>query len=202
MMPKIVLIAGLVLCLIAAGLLGAGILGTTDSGGARGLLKEKVAQLQIKEEQVKAVEAELDKARLEAADLNKQTVALKARLEASEKELAASEQRLASIRRELERLSTRGAPLQTRHDPRPVERAMPAARRAQPSADPRVYETLRATEVHEQPAQSSRVISRIAGGTRINVVRSDGEWLEIVSKRGNPPGFILRQHAKTAVASN
>ncbi|MGH7927196.1 MAG: SH3 domain-containing protein, partial [Candidatus Binatia bacterium] len=203
MTPKIVLIAGIVLCLLAAVLLAAGILGKSDeSSGTRGLVDQKIKEVQTKEEQINAVEAELDKARLETADLTKEAVALKARLEESQKELATAEQRLGSARRELERLSTRRAQVETRNDPRRVERVTAPARPTQRSVDPGVYETLRATEVHEQPAQSSRVISRIPGGTRVNVVRSDGEWLEVISKRGNPPGYILRESAKIAAGSN
>ena len=33
-------------------------------------------------------------------------------------------------------------------------------------------------------------------GTRVEVVSSKGDWLEVHSRRGNPPGFIRRQDAK------
>jgi hypothetical protein len=46
------------------------------------------------------------------------------------------------------------------------------------------------------------VISRIGKGTRINVVRSDGDWLEVMSRRGNPPGFILRDDTMYVAQSN
>jgi hypothetical protein len=200
MMPKLMLAAGIVLCLIAASLLGAGILGKNESGGTRELLEQKIKELQTREEHIQAMEAELNKLRLEAADMTKENVALKARLEESQKERAASDQRLVAARRELEGLSARRARVETRNDPRPVERAPLPARPAQRPAEAGVYETLRSTDVHEQPAQASRVIFRIPGGTRINVVRSDGEWLEIVSRKGNPPGFIRREHAQLAAA--
>jgi hypothetical protein len=69
---------------------------------------------------------------------------------------------------------------------------------AGPSARPGVYETARATNIYDHPAQSARVITRVSGGTRINVVRGDGEWLEVVSRRGNPPGYILRADVRPA----
>jgi hypothetical protein len=50
--------------------------------------------------------------------------------------------------------------------------------------------------VYEDPSGSSRVLSQIGPGTRINVVRSNGEWLEVRSKQGNPPGFIRLDDAK------
>jgi hypothetical protein len=195
-----VLIAGVALCVIAAALLGMGILGRIESRGTRELLEQKTKELQIKEDHIKTVEAELNKVRLEAADITKEAVALKARLEERQKELAASQQRLSVVSRDLERLSSRR--VEPRSAPRPVERATAPSRPAPRAVEPGLYETLRATEVHEQPAQGSRVISRIGGGTRINVVRSAGDWLEVVSRRGNPPGFILRDHARFVGSAN
>jgi uncharacterized protein YgiM (DUF1202 family) len=68
---------------------------------------------------------------------------------------------------------------------------MPARR----AADPGVYEVVRATGVHEDPSAGSRVVSQIRRGTKVTVVRSVGDWLEVRSKHGNPPGFILRDDA-------
>ena len=49
---------------------------------------------------------------------------------------------------------------------------------------------MRATTVYEEPTGSARVLTQIAKGTQVTVVRSLGEWLEVRSKHGNPPGFI------------
>jgi len=38
-------------------------------------------------------------------------------------------------------------------------------------------------------------VSAINKGTRVTVVGSVGEWLEVRSKHGNPPGFIRRDDA-------
>ena len=65
-----------------------------------------------------------------------------------------------------------------------------------------VYETLRATTVYEDPSASSRILASIPAGTRVNVVNSHGEWLEVHSKRGNPPGFIRRGDASFVESSN
>jgi hypothetical protein len=200
--PKVVLITGIVLCVLAAALFGLGILGNTYSSATRGLLDQKTKELQAKEEHIKAIESELNKVRLENADITKEAVALKARVEGRQKELAASEQRLSAAKREMERASTRRAPVEPRSNSGRVERTAAPAPPTQRPTQPGVYETLRATEVHARPVQSSRVITRIGGGTRINVVRGEGDWLEVVSKRGNPPGFILRDHAKSVSTSN
>lgn len=58
-----------------------------------------------------------------------------------------------------------------------------------------IYQTTRSTTVFESPSASSQVIANIPGGTRIDVVNAKGDWLEVHSRRGNPPGFIRREDA-------
>jgi len=58
-----------------------------------------------------------------------------------------------------------------------------------------IYETVRPTNVFQAPSAGSGVVANIPGGTRVNVVASRGEWLEVHSRRGNPPGFIRRDDA-------
>jgi hypothetical protein len=58
--------------------------------------------------------------------------------------------------------------------------------------DAGTYETLRDTPVFESPAASSRIVANIPGGVRVNVVGATGNWLEVRSKTGKPPGFIRR----------
>jgi uncharacterized protein YgiM (DUF1202 family) len=73
------------------------------------------------------------------------------------------------------------------------------------TAEAGVYETTRPTSVYENPSSGSTVISQIDKGTRINVVGSRGDWLEVRSKRGNPPGYVrsddARQIARASGAS-
>jgi hypothetical protein len=199
--PKVMLIAGIVLCVVAAALFGMGILGNSSLSGERELLEQKSKELQAREDQIKALDTELKKVRLENADIAKEAVALKGRLEERQKELAATEQHLSAAQREMERAATRRVQVEPRRNPTPVERATAPAAAAPRPAQRGVYETLRATEVHERPAQSSPVITRIGGGTRINVVGGNGEWLEVVSKRGNPPGFVLRADTRSVSTS-
>ena len=51
------------------------------------------------------------------------------------------------------------------------------------------YETTRSTPGFD----SANVVANIPGGVRVDVVNAKGDWLEVHSKRGNPPGFIRRQ---------
>jgi hypothetical protein len=39
-------------------------------------------------------------------------------------------------------------------------------------------------------------VANIPGGVRVNVVSASGDWLEVHSRRGNPPGFIRRDDAQ------
>lgn len=69
---------------------------------------------------------------------------------------------------------------------------VPASRRSIAAG---TYQTLRSTPVFESPSAAARVVANIPGGIQVNVVAANGDWLEVHSKRGNPPGFIRRQDA-------
>ena len=58
-----------------------------------------------------------------------------------------------------------------------------------------LYETVRATDVFEAPSKSSKILAHIGAGIRVNVRGGNGDWLEVYSKQGNPPGFIWREDA-------
>lgn len=64
------------------------------------------------------------------------------------------------------------------------------------AANPGTYETVRPTTLFEKPSGSSRAVSNIGDGIKVNVVGSSGDWLEVRSRLGNPPGFIRRDDAK------
>lgn len=77
-----------------------------------------------------------------------------------------------------------------------ANRPPPAASASNRSATQGVYQTLRSTTLFESPSASSRVVANIPNGVRVNVVGSTGDWLEVHSRRGNPPGFIRRNDAQ------
>src|SRR5262245_22918911 len=62
-------------------------------------------------------------------------------------------------------------------------------------ATPGTYQTIRPTSVHEAPSASAKVVAKIDSGIPVNVVGSNGDWLEVRSKSGKPPGFIPRGDA-------
>jgi hypothetical protein len=79
----------------------------------------------------------------------------------------------------------------------PPSRARPSA----PAATYRragvagTYEAVRDTSVYESPTASSRVVGSIPRGFKVTVVGSTGNWLEVRSTTGRPPGFIRRSDA-------
>ena len=52
------------------------------------------------------------------------------------------------------------------------------------------YVTVEATKVRTGPGDQLRVIGEIQPNAKVQVVGRDGEWLLIVSKKGNAPGYI------------
>ena len=201
-LSKIVLAAG-VAALALGVYLAAGQRGRSES---QLLLEEKLKELQEKEQKVQTLEADAAKTRQTLTEQTGQLGELKTKLDETQKELASTRVRLGVATREVDRLasSRSQSPAQTSSrppdpaaQPAPQTSSRPADSSPRPSSgparravEPGIYETLRATQVHEEPSDSSRVLSTISPGTRVNVVRSVGDWLEVRSKQGNPPGFI------------
>lgn len=187
---KAILVLGLLLFALGVYLVG-GQQERSDLGSA--LAKSKQESLE-KDEKIKSLEAQLAVLREQAQGGIGEIEQLKTKLAARQKELAAAQKRLAEATREISRLSASRAP----PPPRPAARAAdpsPPRAPATRAVETGVYETVRPTTVFEQPATSSRILSRISKGTQVTAVRSAGDWLEIRSKHGNPPGFIRADDA-------
>jgi len=54
----------------------------------------------------------------------------------------------------------------------------------------RVYVTTASTKVRTGPGPQFRALADIGRDARVNVVGRDGDWVLIVSKKGNAPGYI------------
>jgi uncharacterized protein YgiM (DUF1202 family) len=54
----------------------------------------------------------------------------------------------------------------------------------------RPYVTVENTTVRTGPGDQFRPISKIPSKAKVHVVGRDGDWLLIISKKGNAPGFI------------
>lgn len=195
--PKFMWIGGMIVIALIA-FLGGGYLQRSES---RLSAQAHLKQLQSKDQMIQSQEAQLSQTRQQLNENSRQLAETKTKLEASQKELSLTQQRLSAAARQADRLSTSRPPVA-----RPVSRdttaSIPQPSAARRTAAPGVYETTRATSVHEDPSSTSRVISQIEGGTRINVVSSAGSWLEVRSKRGNPPGYVRSDDARPISAVN
>jgi uncharacterized membrane-anchored protein YhcB (DUF1043 family) len=160
-------------------------------------------ELQAKDQMIQSQQAQLSQTRQQLNENSNQLAEIKTKLEESQKELSVTRQRLGAATRERDRLSQSRSPAATRTPSRAPDAATslpaPAAGR---TAESGVYETTQATAVYEGPSSASRVLSQISRGTRINVVRSAGDWLEVRSKRGNPPGYVRSNDARPAARAN
>ena len=193
----IVMIVGVVALAIGVYLVA----GPKGRSEAQLLLEEKIKELQDKEQKIQTLEAEAAKTRQTLTDQTAQLSEIRTKLEENQKELASARVRLGLANREVDRLaSSRSQPVAPAAS-RPPNQVPPVAS-ARRAAEAGVYETVRATSVYEDPSGSSRVLSQIPPGTRVNVVRSVGEWLEVRSKQGNPPGFIRLDDAKFIARAN
>jgi TolA-binding protein len=122
-----------------------------------------------------------------------------------EEKIKDMEDRVARLQQELEESSKQIAALQagsneTMRPRRAPERQVQSRREAtriadQNSSPERFYETVRSTSVFEEPSASSRKVGSIPNGTKVRVVSSTGDWLEVRSKSGRPPGFIRQDDA-------
>jgi len=164
------------------------------------------SELREKDQKIQTLEAELAKLREGNQGSSSQLDELKAKLNESQKDLAETEKKLADANREIDRLTSGRVASAPRPGPRSADPVPPPAQPApvpgRRAAEPGVYETLRATTVYEEPVGSARVLTQIAKGTQVNVVRSVGEWLEVRSKHGNPPGFIRVDDARFVGKAN
>jgi hypothetical protein len=160
-------------------------------------------ELQAKDQMIQSQEAQLAQMRQQLSESSDRLAEMKAKLEESEKALALSKQRLDVAAREADRLNaSRSQAVRRTASRAPATAAslpQPPEKRA---AAPQVYETIRATSLYETPSPGSRVVSQISGGTRINVVNSAAGWLEVRSKRGNPPGYVRSDDARLIGGAN
>jgi hypothetical protein len=161
-------------------------------------------RLRAKDQVIQSQEAQLAQTRKQLEDNSNQLVEVKRKLEESQKALSASQQRLTLASREVDRSNaTRSVAVRRTASRGPdTITSYPAPQAARRTVEPGVYEITRATSVYENPSSGARVISQIDKGTRINVVSSAGDWLEVRSNRGNPPGFVRFDDAQPIGRAN
>ena len=187
---KAILIAGLLVFAIGVFLIG----GQRQRTESQSVLEERLRELSDRDKKIQELEGQLVQARKELAEKTHQVAQFKTKLEETQKNLASTQQKLTRVGREAERLAASRPTSTTKTSPGAPEPSSAASRAgaARGTAELSVYQTIRPTAVHEEPTASSRIVSKINKGTRVNVVRSLGDWLEVRSKGSNPPGFVRR----------
>ena len=164
--------------------------------------QDKTKEIQERDQKLQSMESELNRLRQQLTERSEQVTELQTKLDETQKDLSTTQQRLAIANREVERVaSSRTPPPAPPPPPRQADTTPPPPpppRRAAPG----IYQTVRATSVYEEPSGSSRVLSKIPRGTRVEVVRSTGDWLEVRSKHGNPPGFVRADDAMFVSQTN
>lgn len=198
---KAILVLGLLVFALGVYLVG----GNRERSDLSPVLEDQQKALQEKDAKIQSLEAQLAQLRQDHQGSSGEIDELKARLEESRKDLAGARARLTEANREIDRLSSNRVAAAQRRVTRATEpptAASPSSARVRRGAEPGIYETTRSASVYEEPAGSARVLTQIAKGTQITVVRSVGDWLEIRSKHGNPPGFIRVDDATLISRSN
>ena len=165
------------------------IAGYRQRNEARQLEETNSKQVQEREKKIKALEGELNQLRQELDKSKTQLTLLAAKLEENQKELSATQQRLTAATRD-GRVAAKRPDIAPASSARPVKTPPSQTPPARRSAEPGVYEVIRATTVREEPSTTARRVTEINKGTKINVVRAVGNWLEVRSKQGRPPGYV------------
>ena len=198
---KVILVLGLLLFALGVYLVG----GNRERNDLTPVLAEQEKALKEKEEKIKGLEAQVAQLRQEQQGTTGQIDELKNTLAANQKDLAATKKRLTDASREIDRLAASRVTAAPRSGGRTAEQLPPPPASTASSRRPAeagTYETLRPTTVYEEPSNSGRAVAQIGRGTEVTVIRSVGEWLEVRSKHGKPPGYIRSDDARLLSRAN
>lgn len=58
------------------------------------------------------------------------------------------------------------------------------------------YRTLREIDLRETPSANSRVVTRLPADIKVNVIRSEGDWLRVESTKGGKPGYVDKREVE------
>ena len=165
-------------------------------------LQQKEQNIQEREQKIQGLEKQLAEMQQRLSESDNAISGLKTKLEESKRDLSVAQQRLSIANREIDRLASSRTQVASKSPPSSDTNAPSTSASSRRAAQPGTYETVRSTSVYDGPSGSGRVVSQISKGTRVDVVRSLGDWLEVRSKHGNPPGYIRSDDAMLVTRSN
>jgi hypothetical protein len=195
---KVILALGLLVFALGVYLVG----GNRERRDLSPVLSEQAKALQEKDQKIQSLEAQVNQLRQEHQGSSSQIEELKTKFEESQKDLVSTRRKLLDANREVDRLAASRTASPPRSAARTAEPLPPPSTSSRRSAEAGTYETLRPATVYEEPSNSARAVAQIGKGTEVTVVRSVGEWLEIRSKHGKPPGYIRSDDARLLSRAN
>ena len=82
---------------------------------------------------------------------------------------------------------------------RPIVAGAPTATpstQAPPTSVAGTYRTLRDIDLRETPSANARVVTRLPADIKVNVIRSEGDWLRVESQQGGKPGYVDKREVE------
>jgi chromosome segregation ATPase len=162
--------------------------------------EQSARALADKDRQIQELNGEIAQLRKDVEENSGKVKEMESKLDRANKALAAAQQKWkASQQKQTERAAAPPA-ARERTAAKSVEAFPPPAARRVAAAGS--YEIIRDTAVLERPSASAREVALVQRGTIINVVGSQGDWLEVRSRYEKPPGFIRRDDARLKQGEN
>jgi len=64
---------------------------------------------------------------------------------------------------------------------------------ATPGPTAGAYRTIKEVDLREGPGAKYPVVAKIPAEVKVNVVRAEGDWLRVESKKGGKPGYLEKR---------
>lgn len=68
-----------------------------------------------------------------------------------------------------------------------------APKPATPTSVAGAYRTVKDVDLREGPGTKYKVVTKLPAGLKVNVVRAQGDWLRVESKKGGEPGYLEKK---------
>ena len=69
----------------------------------------------------------------------------------------------------------------------------PAPKTATAASAAGAYRTLKDVELRDGPGTKYKTVTTLPAGMKVNVVRAEGDWLRVESKKGGKPGYLEKK---------
>jgi mannosyl-glycoprotein endo-beta-N-acetylglucosaminidase len=69
----------------------------------------------------------------------------------------------------------------------------PAPKTVTPTSVAGAYRTVKDVDLREGPGTKYKVVTKLPAGLKVNVVRAEGDWLRVESKKGGKPGYLEKK---------